>query len=128
LDDIQDAPNSSKSLSLQLSSSSLNSNESESNTIKPSFTFPKAKASAAAIGFISNLIHKVKTLETSEVFTGGTTEVHSFASSQLFKCNGFYNSSQIMVKDASSYIWIILVGFILAIIFTMVLATSFQYV
>jgi hypothetical protein len=98
LDDIQDSPDSSKSLSDQLSSSS-NSKESESNKIKPSFNFPKVKASA---------------------FTECTTEIHLFTG-QVFKCDGFYSY-------ASSYVWIALVGFILAVIFTMVVLAVYYHI
>jgi ABC-type multidrug transport system fused ATPase/permease subunit len=55
----------------------------------------------------------------SEVYTDAVTEVHSF--DEIFKCHGFYSSSQITVKDSSSYIWIVLIGFILAVIFILVM-------
>jgi hypothetical protein len=59
--------------------SSSNLKESKSNKIKPSFIFPKAKATSITVGFLTNLIHRPKSLEVSEVYTGGISEVHSFA-------------------------------------------------
>jgi hypothetical protein len=58
---VQNTPDSSKSLA------SSNSKESGSNKLKPYFTFPKAKASTTAVGFLSTLISESKTLEVSEV-------------------------------------------------------------
>jgi hypothetical protein len=102
------------------SSTSSNSEESSLNRRRTSIAFPKAKSGVTAIGLLSTLIHETKTLEVSEVYTDGTSEVHSFAG-QIFKCDGFYSSSQITIKDAGSYVWIVLVGLILAILFTIIL-------
>jgi hypothetical protein len=50
----------------------------------------------------------------------GSSEVHSFTG-QIFKCDGFYNKTQIFRLIPPNLWWIVLVGLLLALLFTVIL-------
>jgi hypothetical protein len=69
-----------------------------------------------------NLIRKAKGLEEATRLSDESKQYFSF-SGEVFKCNGYFSKDKIFEEIQPKFWWIIVVGLILAVVFTIVLSS-----
>jgi hypothetical protein len=72
------------------------------------------------MGLLATMVSTDKALVEAERFLDGDKQVFSFQGNVL-KCDGFFSHEQLYKDVAKNLTWIVIVGLILAVVFTIVL-------
>jgi hypothetical protein len=106
---------------MQISKDSNTINNNNNNPIPLSNPKPKSFTSQLLTLTTSlDLVKKAKGLEEAIQLSDDTKQYFSF-SGEMFKCNGYFSRDKIFEEIKPNLWWIILVGLILAILFTVIL-------
>jgi hypothetical protein len=104
-------------------SNNNNNNHNSNNNNNDPPPIPKAKSLTSQLLTLTislNLLKKVKGLEEAIQLLDESKQYFS-SSREVFKCNGYFNKDKIFEGVKPNLWWIILVGLILAVIFTTIL-------